>query len=173
MDLKKVKAIIDLVKRSGIAELEITEGEDKLKITAMSRNPSSSGTSTHVHQQDTFIHHQPHTGTTSQNSHPGGLTTGTTAQYSEPANAAPPPREEIDVKQITSPMVGTFYSSPSPSAAAFIAIGQEVKVGQTLCIIEAMKLMNQIVSDQAGIIKEILVADGDPIEFGQPLFIIV
>lgn len=161
MDLKKIKAIVDLVKVSGIAELEISEGEDKLKITA-GYNPASTMSShvaAHTHQTNT-VHHE-HT------------SSAPTAATSAASNIeAPAAIEVMSGNQITSPMVGTFYRSSSPTTQPFVEVGQEVKVGQVLCIIEAMKLMNQIESDQAGIIKEILVTDGAPVEFGQPLFAI-
>jgi acetyl-CoA carboxylase biotin carboxyl carrier protein len=164
MDLKKIKAIVDLVKVSGIAELEISEGEDKLKITA-GYNPASTMSSHiaahHTHHTNT-VHHE-HT------SVPLATTTSAVTNIEVPAAAA---EEVVSGSQITSPMVGTFYRSSSPTTQPFVEVGQEVKVGQVLCIIEAMKLMNQIESDKAGIIKEILVTDGVPVEFGQPLFAI-
>jgi acetyl-CoA carboxylase biotin carboxyl carrier protein len=161
MDIKKIKAIVDLVKDSGIAELEISEGDDKLKITA-GYNPASTMSShiaAHTHHTNA-VHHE----------------------YTPVPVAATIPVTNIEVplataevasgNHITSPMVGTFYRSSSPTSQPFVEVGQEVKVGQILCIIEAMKLMNQIESDKAGIIKEILVTDGAPVEFGQPLFAI-
>ncbi len=153
MDIKKIKAIVDLVKESGIAELEIFEGEDKLKITAISSAPIT-------HTMPTQQSHIPVVHSAAPQTNPTSVPTE--------APAAP----VIIGKQITSPMVGTFYKSSSPATKPFVEIGQEVKEGQVLCIIEAMKLMNQIESDQAGIIKEILLNDGAPVEFGQPLFII-
>lgn len=157
MDIKKIKAIVDLVKESGIAELEIAEGEDKLKITANYTPPQT--IAAHVAPQSYTTTHQIHT--------PPAAATAA-------ANIETPPAiiETVAGKQITSPMVGTFYRSSSPTTPPFVEIGQEVKAGQVLCIIEAMKLMNQIESDQAGIIKDILVNDGTPVEFGQPLFVI-
>lgn len=159
MDIKKIKAIVDLVKESGIAELEIAEGDDKLKITA-GYNPSQA-----------LIHTTPHsyTNTTTHHNQAPAAAPGANPITNVDASAA---IEVVSGNQITSPMVGTFYRSSSPSAPAFVEVGQEVKAGQVLCIIEAMKLMNQIESDQAGIIKEILINDGEPVEFGQPLFII-
>lgn len=163
MDLKKIKAIVDLVKASGIAELEISEGEDKLKITA-GYNPSStlsSHVAAHTHHTNA-VHHEHIL------SVPAAASSATINNVEAPAVI-----EVMSGSQITSPMVGTFYRSSSPTTQPFVEVGQEVKVGQVLCIIEAMKLMNQIESDQAGIIKEILVTDGAPVEFGQPLFAIV
>jgi len=157
MDIKKIKAIIDLVKESGVAELEIFEGEDKLKISAYAQHAAS--TQHHYVAPAPVVHHAPVAATQ-------------TAHSIEHSPASAPATNETNGQKITSPMVGTFYSSPSPSASAFVQVGQTVKVGQVLCIIEAMKLMNQIESDKAGTIKEILVTDGTPVEFGQPLFVI-
>jgi acetyl-CoA carboxylase biotin carboxyl carrier protein len=158
VDIKKIKAIVDLVKESGIAELEIAEGEDKLKITA-GYNPTSTITS-HIPPQ--------HYTTTTHHSHAPVETPAPVAVAAQPVTTI----EVASGNQITSPMVGTFYRSSSPTSPAFVEVGQEIKVGQVLCIIEAMKLMNQIESDQAGVIKEILINDGSPVEFGQPLFIV-
>lgn len=151
MDIKKIKAIVDLVKESGIAELEVFEGEDKLKISAY-----TSSAAVHSVQSQQFLAAPAPT----QNIQVAPATT----------NSAPP--EVSSGLKITSPMVGTFYRSSSPTSTPFTEIGQNVKIGQVLCIIEAMKLMNQIEADKAGTIKEILVTDGAPVEFGQPLFII-
>lgn len=152
MDIKKIKAIIEMVKDSGIAELEIAEGEDKLRISAT--------TSSVVTQT---VAAQPHFVAAPQ-----------IAQQSTPMTTSPTHETPVSVNQetINSPMVGTFYGSPSPTSPTFVTVGQEVKVGQVLCIIEAMKLMNQIEAEKAGVIKEILVKDGTPVEFGQPLFVI-
>lgn len=146
MDLRKIKTLIDLVQESGIAELEITEGEEKVRI-------SRHGSAVAAPQ---YIHSAP-------------------AQFSVPtapaAAAAPAPAEPTG-HTLKSPMVGTFYRSPSPGTAAFIEVGAVVTKGQTLCIIEAMKLLNEIESDAAGVVKAILVENGQPVEYGQPLFII-
>ncbi|RTL03167.1 MAG: acetyl-CoA carboxylase biotin carboxyl carrier protein [Proteobacteria bacterium] len=149
MDIKKIKAIVDMVKESGIAELEISEGDDKLRISCVSS------------------------------------VTAPVNAIAAPIMAAPiapaaaPTSIEVSAtpaaplgKTIDSPMVGTFYRASSPTSPSFVEVGQEVKVGQVLCIIEAMKLMNQIEADKAGVIKEILVKDGSPVEYGQPLFVI-
>jgi acetyl-CoA carboxylase biotin carboxyl carrier protein len=159
VDLKKIKAIVDLVKDSGIAELEVTEGEDKLKITA----------SGHHHIAPTA--HIAHTNHTHHSHHHIEHTPAATIQ-STYAHVEAQAAEVVTGNKITSPMVGTFYRSSSPTSEPLVEVGQEIKVGQVLCIIEAMKLMNQIESDQAGVIKEVLVADGAPVEFGQPLFVI-
>jgi acetyl-CoA carboxylase biotin carboxyl carrier protein len=150
MDLRKLKTLIDLVENSGIAELEISEGEERVRITR-------SGAST---VQQVYAAPQ-------QMAAPAAA--APTAPAATPAAAAEPVAEGHVVK---SPMVGTFYRSASPGAKAFVDIGQNVNSGDTLCIIEAMKLLNEIESDKAGVIKAILVENGQPVEFGQPLFII-
>src|SRR5436190_18948276 len=153
MDLRKLKKLIDLVQESGIAELEITEGEEKVKIVK------------------------------------GGAVSVSAAPL--PAPAAPPPLAATPAAAaaaaaasaadaaagqeghvVKAPMVGTFYRTPSPDAKAFVEVGQTVKEGQTICIIEAMKLMNEIEADASGVVKAILVENGQPIEYGQPLFIL-
>jgi acetyl-CoA carboxylase biotin carboxyl carrier protein len=154
MDIKKIKAIVDMIKESGIAELEITEGEEKLRVTCINQN------------QPQAVHYAPA---------PMSINipaTAPTVPASAVVEAAPATLTAAAGVTIDSPMVGTFYRSSSPTSAAFVDVGQEVKVGQVLCIIEAMKLMNQIEADKAGVIKEILVKDGSPVEYGQPLFII-
>lgn len=150
MDIKKIKAIVDMVRESGIAELEISEGEDKLRISCVSSSVAPVvQVAAPVMTQAPLAPVAPAVSATTE------------------SPAAAPLGETID-----SPMVGTFYRASSPTAAAFAEVGQEVKVGQVLCIIEAMKLMNQIEADKAGVIKEILVKDGSPVEYGQPLFVI-
>ena len=150
MDIKKIKAIIDMVKESGIAELEIAEGDDKLRIS------TASSVAPVVAAAPQLSFSQP------------------ALQQPTPVSLEAPVVEAAKVvgETINSPMVGTFYSSPSPEKPAFVTVGQEVKIGQVLCIIEAMKLMNQIEADKAGVLKEILVKDGSPVEFSQPLFVI-
>ncbi len=152
MDIKKIKAIVELVKEAGIAELEITEGEEKLKISSYTTGPA---------QLQPIYHHIPPPNAQTQHPH-----------YAPEKAEAPAPEPIVAKNYITSPMVGTFYSASSPTSAPFAEVGQAVKVGQVLCIIEAMKLMNQIESDKEGVIKEILVKDGAPVEFGQQLFVI-
>jgi acetyl-CoA carboxylase biotin carboxyl carrier protein len=149
MDLRKLKKLIDLVQESGIAELEITEGEEKVKIvkggiTAMAAAPAP------VLALPSAVAAAPA---------PAG-----------PASAEPPEGQEGHV--VKAPMVGTFYRSPSPDAKAFVEVGQAVKEGDTICIIEAMKLMNEIEADASGTVKAILVENGQPVEYGQPLFIL-
>ncbi len=159
MDIKRIRAIVDLVKESGIAELEINEGENRLKISAFGKNINSEmfnqSSSTHMIQPENI-------GCGLQNSNANN-------QNNIETIVTP---DVVDVKYIKSPMVGTFYSSPSPGKPSFIEIGQQVKVGQVLCIIEAMKLMNRIEAEHEVLIKEILVSDGAPVEFGQNLFIV-
>jgi acetyl-CoA carboxylase biotin carboxyl carrier protein len=151
MDLRKLKKLIDLVQESGIAELEITEGEEKVKIVK------------------------------------GGVVNMTAAPQAGPAAAVPAaglpaltpttaPATEPEPGQeghvVKAPMVGTFYRTPSPDGKPFVEVGQAVKEGDTICIIEAMKLMNEIEADASGVVKAILVENGQPVEYGQPLFIL-
>jgi acetyl-CoA carboxylase biotin carboxyl carrier protein len=147
MDIRKVKKLIELLEESGISEIEIHEGEESVRI---SRHPTGAGWAA-----------PPQVVTLA----PGAPAPATAA--SEPAPAAPPPGHTV-----TAPMVGTYYGAPAPGAKAFVQIGSSVEVGDTLCIIEAMKMMNQIESDAAGTVVAILANNGDPVEFGQPLFII-
>ena len=150
MDLRKLKKLIDLVQESGIAELEITEGEEKVKIVKGGHVSVSAVAPAPVA--------------------PIG------ARAPAPAAAAPAPAAEAPAGQeghvVKAPMVGTFYRSPSPDAKAFVEVGQTVKEGDTICIIEAMKLMNEIETDATGTIKAILVENGQPVEYGQPLFLL-
>lgn len=150
MDLRKLKALIDLVEKSGIAELEITEGEERVRIA------KQGGTS----PAQTF--HMHHAGPA-----PQAAPVAVPAAPAEPVAAAEP-----EGHVVKAPMVGTFYRSGAPGSAHFVEVGQPVKEGDTLCIIEAMKLMNEIEADASGVIKAILVENGQPVEYGQPLFII-
>jgi len=149
MDLRKLKKLIDLVEESGIAELEITEGEEKVRIAR-----TLPGAQPIVMQQPQQIVAAP----------------APVAAPAAPAAAAPAAAPEGHV--VKSPMVGTFYRSNSPGGKAFVDVGQSVAAGEALCIIEAMKLMNEIESDAAGTIKAILVENGQPVEYGEPLFVI-
>jgi acetyl-CoA carboxylase biotin carboxyl carrier protein len=149
MDLRKLKKLIDLVEESGIAELEITEGEEKVRIAR-----TLPGTQPIVMQQPQQIVAAP----------------APVAAPAAPVAAEPAAAPEGHV--VKSPMVGTFYRSNSPGGKAFVDVGQSVAVGEALCIIEAMKLMNEIESDAAGTIKAILVENGQPVEYGEPLFVI-
>jgi acetyl-CoA carboxylase biotin carboxyl carrier protein len=155
MDLRKLKTLIDLVQQSGIAELEITEGEEKVRISR-----GVPGGAAHLVPQaaPTYV------------TAPGvaGSPEGGGAALS--AEGTPPAEPEGHV--VKSPMVGTFYRSSAPGTKPFVEIGQAVKAGETVCIIEAMKLLNEIEADREGVIKEILVENGQPVEYGQPLFTI-
>ena len=150
MDLRKLKKLIDLVQESGIGEIEITEGEEKVRISRQSAG-------------------QPVIMTTGMQPMMGG---GMPAAAPAVAPAAAPVAPEPTGHTLKSPMVGTFYRAPSPGSPSFVEVGQTVTKGQTLCIIEAMKLLNEIEADVSGTIKAILVENGQPVEYGQALFII-
>jgi acetyl-CoA carboxylase biotin carboxyl carrier protein len=154
MDIRKIKKLIELLEESGIAEIEIKEGEEAVRISRMP---------TGAHAVQTYM---PMMGAPMAAPTPAAAAPAAAAP--EVAAARPRPNEHV----VTAPMVGTFYASPSPGAKAFVEIGDEVKVGQTLCIIEAMKMMNQIESDKAGRVTSIMAQNGDPVEFGQPLFVV-
>ncbi len=147
MDLRKLKTLIDLVAESGIAELEITEGDGKVRIVKFSEKTQP------VPVQEQVV---PVAG----------------VQAPAPAAAAPAAPPAPTGHTVKAPMVGTFYRAPNPGASPFVEVGQSVKEGDALCIIEAMKLLNEIEADKAGVIKEILVENGEPVEYGQPLFVI-
>jgi acetyl-CoA carboxylase biotin carboxyl carrier protein len=155
MDIRKIKKLIELLEESGIAEIEIKEGEEAVRI---SRMPFASA---HPLAMPQYVH------TPAPAAAP---VAGAAAAVALPAAETPKPKSNEHL--ITAPMVGTFYASPSPAAKAFVEIGDEIKVGQVLCIIEAMKMMNQIEADKAGRIASIMARNGDPVEFGQPLFVI-
>jgi len=152
MDLRKLKKLIDLVQESGIAEIEITEGEEKVKIVR--------GGAQEISYMTQAPGHMPMAA-------PAPLMPALAAA-AVAAEAPAVPAGHI----VKSPMVGTFYRSPSPGAKAFVEIGDTVKSGQTVCIIEAMKLLNEIEADKDGVIKAILVENGQPVEFGEPLVVI-
>lgn len=152
MDLRKLKKLIDLVEESGIAEIEVTEGEEKVRITRTTAAAAP-------------IYAAPA---------PAAAAPVAAPVAAAPAAAAPaatPAARDLSNAQ-KSPMVGTFYRAPGPNAAAFVEVGKQVKAGDTLCIIEAMKLMNEIEAEKSGVVKEILVENGTPVEYGEPLFII-
>jgi acetyl-CoA carboxylase biotin carboxyl carrier protein len=151
MDLRKLKKLIDLVQESGIAELEITEGEEKVKIVKGG--------------EATVTPLVPAAAAAPRPATPAGAAAAAVA-----AAVAEEPALEGHV--LKAPMVGTFYRAASPEAKVFVEVGQSVKAGETVCIIEAMKLMNEIEADATGVIKAILVENGQPVEYGQPLFII-
>jgi acetyl-CoA carboxylase biotin carboxyl carrier protein len=152
MDLRKLKTLIELVESSGIAELEISEGEERVRITR-SLPPAASAPA-------------PTPAITA------GASAATLAAEHPPAAGGPAPAAEPEGHAVKSPMVGTFYRAASPGTKAFVEVGDEVKVGDPLCIIEAMKLMNEIEADRAGVVKAILVENGQPVEYGQPLVVI-
>ena len=151
MDIRKIKKLIELLEESGIAEIEIKEGEEAVRISRM----PTGGTVLHALPQISAI---------------------PAAVPSQPAPSAPAaeavPKARENEHVVTAPMVGTFYASPTPGAKPFVEIGDEIKIGQVLCIIEAMKMMNQIEADRAGRITSVMARSGDPVEFGQPLFVI-
>jgi len=149
MDIRKVKKLIELLEASDVAEIEIKEGEEAVRISRASTQP---------------VQMAP-----------------VQAAAPAPAPAAPAPAPEptsealaeaVNADALKSPMVGTFYRSPSPNASAFVEVGQQIKAGDVICIIEAMKMMNQIEADKAGTVEAILVEDGEPVEFDQPLIVI-
>jgi acetyl-CoA carboxylase biotin carboxyl carrier protein len=148
MDIRKIKKLIELIEDSGIAEIEINEGEESVRICRVRETPAP-------------VAYAP-------SAAPLAPALAATAETAEQA----PAEEQISGHSITSPMVGTYYAAPSPGAPNFVEIGQSVAEGETLCIIEAMKMLNQIESDKAGKIKAIMTENGQPVEFGQPLFII-
>jgi acetyl-CoA carboxylase biotin carboxyl carrier protein len=149
MDLRKLKKLIDLVQESGIAELEITEGEEKVRILRVGH------------------------GATTMVAMPQATASPLPAPAVTAAGAAAATPEKIEGHIVKSPMVGTFYRSPSPGAKVFVEVGDKVSPGDTLCIIEAMKLLNEIEADQGGTVKEAYVENGQPVEYGEPLFLIV
>lgn len=153
MDIRKVKKLIELLEESGISEIEIREGEESVRI---SRSISAHAIAPPV---------QPVT----QVSVP--VAPPTPAPVPAP-EAAPPPAADTEGTIIESPMVGTFYASPSPGSPAFVSVGQAIKPGDTICIVEAMKILNQIESEVSGTVKAVLVEDGQPVEFGQPLMVV-
>jgi acetyl-CoA carboxylase biotin carboxyl carrier protein len=153
MDIRKIKKLIELLEESGIAEIEIKEGEEAVRISRM----------------PTGVAHGMPTYATPMAAAPASMLAAPAAAA---APEVPAPRPRPNEHVVTAPMVGTFYSASSPGAKAFVEIGDEVKVGQTLCIIEAMKMMNQIESDKSGRITSIMAQNGDPVEFGQPLFVV-
>ena len=153
MDIRKIKKLIELVEESGISELEISEGEESVRI---SRTAANAGFP--VMQQ----------------AYAAPMAAPQAAPVAAPVAAAPeaPAKAEISGHIVRSPMVGTFYRTPSPDAKAFVEVGQKVNAGDTLCIVEAMKMMNQIEADKSGTVKAILVESGQPVEFDEPLVVI-
>ena len=154
MDIRKVKKLIELLEESGVAEIEIHEGEESVRISRQSH---------YVPQQQAIVQAAP------------AMMPAVPAAAPAAPVEAPAPAEEPSAPEghhVTSPMVGTFYEAPSPGAKPFVEVGQQVNAGDTLCIIEAMKMLNQIEADKSGTIKARLVENGQPVEFGQALFVI-
>ena len=146
MDIRKIKKLIELLEESGIAEIEIAEGEESVRITREIKSPMAAA--------------------------PVQYAAPVAAPAAAPAEVAPAEDAVVSGHQVKSPMVGTFYEASSPGAAPFTEIGKQVKAGDTLCIIEAMKMLNQIESDKSGTVKAVLAENGQPVEFDQPLFVI-
>lgn len=155
MDIRKIKKLIELLEESGIDELEIHDGEESVRISRFSRGGA-------------FVAAQPAHSPEVVAAAPVGTEAGERQTASTVGEAAPAPKGHT----ITSPMVGTFYRAASPGEEPFVEVGQRVEVGDTLCIIEAMKILNQIESDRGGVVAAILVENGTPVEYGEPLFII-
>jgi acetyl-CoA carboxylase biotin carboxyl carrier protein len=154
MDIRKIKKLIELLEESGLAEIEITEGEESVRIARVTQSAPV---------------------VTQYAAAPAAAAPVAAAPApapAPPASAAAPAPAARDENLVTAPMVGTFYASPAPGAKSFVEVGQEVRVGQVLCIIEAMKMMNQIESERAGKVVAVLAKNGEPVEFGQPLFAI-
>jgi acetyl-CoA carboxylase biotin carboxyl carrier protein len=160
MDIRKIKKMIELLEESGIAEIEIKEGEETLRIARVLPGQASTTYVSAPMQAPQMIAAPP----------------AAAAAEAAPAEAAAKPggplRAGVGEHIVIAPMVGTYYSAPTPGAKLFVELGDSVEVGQVLCIIEAMKMMNQIESEKAGKVKAIMVKNGEPVEFGQPLFII-
>ncbi|PKH25780.1 acetyl-CoA carboxylase, biotin carboxyl carrier protein [Enterobacterales bacterium CwR94] len=153
MDIRKIKKLIELVEESGISELEISEGEESVRI---SRAPANAG---YPMMQQAYAA-------------PMMAAPAAAPVAAAPAGEAPAAAPELSGHIVRSPMVGTFYRTPSPDAKPFIEVGQKVSVGDTLCIVEAMKMMNQIEADKSGVVKAILLESGQPVEFDEPLVVI-
>ena len=150
MDIRKIKKLIDLLDETGVAEIEIKEGEETIRISRFGSQQANMQAMQYASMPMQMMSPQPVAA----------------------ALAAPAAKDEISGHKITSPMVGTFFRSASPGSAAFTDVGKHVKEGETLCIIEAMKILNQIEADKSGVVKAILVENGQPVEFGQPLFVL-
>ncbi|GLS25201.1 acetyl-CoA carboxylase biotin carboxyl carrier protein [Marinibactrum halimedae] len=156
MDIRKIKKLIELLEESDIGEIEIKEGEESVRISRGSSHNAAPVYAPAPAQVTTVA--------------PTAPAAAATTASAEPAPSA---EAEVSGHAVRSPMVGTFYASPSPGAAKFAEVGKSVKVGDVICIVEAMKMMNQIEADKAGVIEAILVEDGEPVEFDQPLVTIV
>ena len=156
MDIRKVKKLIELLDESGIAEIEITEGEESVRISRYSQHALAPAPAPPAAVMAAPVASPP----------------PSAAPVAAPAQAAAPAEAEEDGYEVTSPMVGTYYAASSPGAAPYVQVGDRVSEGDTLCIIEAMKMMNQIETDVSGVIKSIRLQNGEPVEFGQTLFVI-
>jgi len=159
MDIRKIKKLIELLEESGIAEIEIKEGEEGVRISRMPTGAAASAATQHMMQVPVMPMGGP-------------MQMSASASAASMAPEAAPLKPKSNEHVVTAPMVGTYYSAPSPGAKSFVNIGDDVKAGQVLCIIEAMKMMNQIECDKAGRVTSIMATNGDPVEFGQPLFVI-
>lgn len=155
MDIRKIKKLIELIEESGVAEIEIREGEESVRISRKTESPTQY-----------VMTHTPAPMPAAVATSAAPLPAATSATEQTPAETLP------EGHIVTSPMVGTMYRAPAPDQSAFVQVGSTVQVGDTLCIIEAMKMLNQIEADKAGTITAILVENGQPVEFGQPLFVI-
>jgi len=165
MDIRKIKKLIELLEESGVAEIEIKEGEESVRIARQ----SSSGAHVHPAAAAPVVTHSPPPAARA----PAAGSTRSAAGSAAPAEDAPTgPVAGAGEHVVTAPMVGTYYNAPSPGAKPFVEIGDEIQAGQVLCVIEAMKMMNQIESEIAGRIRAVLLNNGEPVEFGQPLFIV-
>ena len=153
MDIRKVKKLIELLDESGIAEIEITEGEESVRISRYAPGAPAAPVTTHF-------------------AAPAPAATAPAAAPAAAPSAVTPAEPEEDGFAVNSPMVGTYYSSSSPGSAPYVQVGDRVNEGDTLCIIEAMKMMNQIEADVSGVVKSIRIQNGEPVEFGQTLFVI-
>lgn len=154
MDIRKVKKLIELLEESAISEIEIKEGEESVRISRANAAPAYVPAAVPPAAAPLPLQAAP-----------------PAAPPAAPA-AAPPAEPEVDGTVINSPMVGTYYAAPSPGAPGFVKVGQSIKPGDTICIVEAMKILNQIESEVSGVVKQILVEDGQPVEFGEPLMIV-
>ena len=154
MDIRKIKKLIELLEETGISEIEIKEGEESLRLTRHHHPEAHGIRHVQAHTVAPFVHAAP-------------MPVAPTLPHPEPI-ATP----LVSGHTVRSPMVGTIYTSPSPEAASFVTVGKTVHVGETLCIIEAMKMFNEVEADRAGVIKAILITNGDPVEYDEPLFII-
>ncbi len=155
MDIRKVKKLIELLDESGIAEIEITEGEESVRISRYAQGAPAAPVTTHIAAPA-----------------PAAAAPAAAPAATPAAAAAPAAEPEEEGFEVTAPMVGTFYAASSPGAAPYVQVGDRVNEGDTLCIIEAMKMMNQIEADVSGVIKSIRLQNGEPVEFGQTLIVI-